>query len=296
MKLADVLSVAREELKYFRMRYLVLSDRRYLRKRFKQRLGRELNLANPTLYNDKLQWLKLHWHDPLAPSLVDKYSVREYVSEKIGEEFLNNLIAVYDRPEEIDFDRLPDSFVLKATHGSGWNIICCDKAVLDRQLARKKLRRWLRRNAYANGRSWVYKNIKPRIVCEEYLQDRKTGDLRDYKIFCFSGRPFLIQVDFSRFVNHRRNLYSPSWDLMTAQFQYPSSPNVELEKPPQLQDMLSLAAQLAEPFPHCRVDFYIVDERIIFGELTFFPESGFGRFHPQQMEVELGAALTLPGN
>ena len=294
MKLRRALTAASREVSYFRKKHFVLNERRYLANRFEKRLGRKLDLKDPVLYNDKLQWLKLYWRDPLAPKLVDKYSVREYVEATIGSEHLNELLGVYNKPDEIDFDCLPNEFVLKATHGSGWNIICRDKARLDQELARRKLRKWLRRNAFVTGRSWVYKDIQPRIVCEKFLEDVKTGELRDYKVFCFYGKPQLIQVDLARFVKHKRNLYTIDWELMACQFEYEADEEIPVEKPQQLQEMLNLAEELASPFPHVRVDFYVVDEHIVFGEMTFFPESGFGRFRPESFELYLGALLRLP--
>lgn len=151
----------------------------------------------------------------------------------------------------------------------------------------------MRRNAFADGRSWVYKEIKPRLVCEKYLEEDGSGELRDYKIFCFSGEPRLIQVDHFRRTRHKRNLYTPGWEWLDASIQYPSDESLVQQQPQQLDEMLGLARTLSSGFQHVRVDFYIVNNQIIFGEMTFFPESGFGKFSPAALEAELGGYLEL---
>ena len=166
-------------------KYLI-SDEKLVKNRFKKRLGREVDLENPIKFNDKLQWLKLNWHDSIATKCVDKYEVRKIIQEKIGKEYLNDLIGVYESIDDIDMDELPDKFVLKGTHGSGFNIICKDKCNMKWDEEFKKMKRWLRINYYLQNREWVYKDIKPRIICEKYLEEFETGELRDYKIFCFN--------------------------------------------------------------------------------------------------------------
>src|SRR5690554_3478242 len=183
-----------DKFKEFYYRH-VISDEELIRKKFKKRLGRELELDNPIMYNDKLQWLKLNWYDPVATKCADKYEVREIIKEKIGEEYLNELIGVYESVDEIDIDKLPDKFVLKGTHGSGFNIICKDKSKMNWDEEFKKMRRWLRTNYYLQNREWVYKDITPRIICEKFLaDDDEASSLTDYKVFCFNGRPTYCQV------------------------------------------------------------------------------------------------------
>jgi len=278
----------RAYFKYF------FTDREFIKKEFKRRLGREVDLDNPFKFNDKLQWLKLNWQDPLAAKCADKYAVRKVVKERIGERYLNELYGVYDSVEEIDLDTLPEQFVLKCTHGSGFNIISRDKNRMDWKREFKKLRRWMRINYYWRTREWVYKDIKPRIICERYLEEPETGELRDYKIFCFNGQPRLIQVDFSRFTDHKRNVYDLNWNLKEVEIAYPFDKNVVIEKPEKLPEMLELSKKLSAGFPHVRVDFYYYKKRIIFGELTFFRGSGMQEVKPGEFEIQMGRWLKLP--
>ena len=208
-----------DKFKEFYYRH-VISDEELIRKKFKKRLGREVDLENPIKFNDKLQWLKLNWHDPVATKCADKYEVREIIKEKIGEEYLNELIGVYESVDEINIDELPEKFVLKGTHGSGFNIICKDKNELNWDLEFKKMRRWLKNNYYLSNREWVYRDIKPRIICEKYLEEFETGELRDYKIFCFNGEPKVIEVDFDRFKNHKRNFYDLDCKFINGEIKY----------------------------------------------------------------------------
>ena len=274
--------------------YKSMPDEYIIKKRFKKRLRRELQLGDPQGYNDKLQWLKLYWHDPVAIKCADKYEVRQYVADKIGNKYLNVLYGVYESVNEINLDELPKSFVLKATHGSGFNIICKDKTVMDWPKEFRKMRRWLKRNYYWKSREWVYKDIAPRIVCEKYLEEKDAADLRDYKIFCFGGEPKLIQVDFDRFKNHRRNIYDFEWNLMDVEIKYPRDASIIINKPPNIDLLLDLSRKLSQGFPHVRVDFYLVNGQILFGELTFFHASGRGKFKPEEFELVMGEWLQLP--
>lgn len=274
----------------------VYSDERIINKRFKKRLGRSVNLDSPEKFNDKIQWLKLNWYDPLGTICADKYNVRNYVKEKIGKEYLNRLIEVYDSVKEIDINKLPKSFVLKATHGSGYNIVCKNKELMNWNQEFRKMRRWMRTNYHWRNREWVYKDIKPRIICEQYLSDIDGNPPMDYKFFCFDGKPKMIQVDFNRFSNLKRNFYDIEWNFLDVEIEYSSDKSIGLEKPENLEEMLDLSKKLSEGFPHVRVDFYNVDGKIIFGELTFFNEAGFGKFYPPEFEIELGKCLNLPKN
>ncbi|VDN46166.1 conserved protein of unknown function [Petrocella atlantisensis] len=271
-----------------------MTDEQLVKKKFRKHLEREVILDAPVKYNDKLQWLKLYWRDSKATLCADKYEVRKIIENTIGAQYLNELIAVYDKVEDIDINQLPDSFVLKGTHGSGFNIICKDKKELDWPKAQKIMRHWLKRNYHWTKREWVYKDIKPRIVCEKYLEEMDVGELRDYKIFCFNGEPKVIEVDFDRFVAHKRNIYDLDWNLLEGEIKYPRDPHYIIEKPDKLKEMLDLSRILAQGFPHVRVDFYIVEDRLYFGELTFFHESGTGAFRPEAFEIEMGNWIELP--
>ncbi|MFS0614935.1 ATP-grasp fold amidoligase family protein [Lederbergia ruris] len=272
----------------------MISDEDLIAKKFKERLGREVDFSNPVKFNDKLQWLKLNWHDTLAIKCADKYEVRWFVKERIGEEYLNEIYGVYESVDEINIDRLPNSFVLKGTHGSGYNIICKIKTEIHWGKEFKKMRRWLRENYYWQNREWVYKDIKPRIICERYLEEPGMGQLRDYKIFCFNGVPKLIEVDFDRFDKHKRNLYDLDWNLIDAEIRHPKDRHMNITRPKRLSEMLELAGILSKDFPHVRVDFYVVEDKIYFGELTFFHGSGMEKFNPIEFEIEMGNWLQLP--
>ncbi|MFW6008126.1 MAG: ATP-grasp fold amidoligase family protein [archaeon] len=271
-----------------------ISDKKLIKDRFKERLGRKVELENPIKFNDKLQWLKLNWYDPLATRCSDKYKVRKYVKEKIGEKYLNELYEVYESVAEINFTKLPRSFVLKATHGSGMNIICKDKRKINWDEEFKIMRRWLRRTYGLSKVEWVYRDIKPRIICEKYLEGENGKSPKDYKIFCFNGEPKFIEVDFDRHTSHKRNLYDRKWNFIDAEIIYPNKPNKKISKPINFDEMLRVSKILSEDFPHVRVDLYNIFGKIFFGELTFFHESGMGKFKPEEFEVEVGKWLELP--
>lgn len=270
------------------------SDEEYIRKRFRERLGRELDLKDPKKFNDKLQWLKINWYSSLAVKCADKYEVRDVVKNKIGAKYLNKLYGVYESVEEIDINSLPEQFVLKGTHGSGFNIICKDKSNKNWDEEYKKMKRWLLKNHFWSTREWVYKDIKPRIIAEKYLEQPKHGELRDYKIFCFNGEPKFIEVDIGRFKNHKRNIYDLDWNLMDVEIKYPSDKKEIIKKPHNLDKMIKLSKILSEGFPHVRVDFYYYDKQIIFGELTFFHGSGLEKISPSSFEEKMGDWLKLP--
>lgn len=284
-----------EKLKVIYYKHLI-TDEYLIKKKFKHRLGREVNLKSPATFADKQQWLKLNWYDPLATKCADKYEVREIIKEKIGEEYLNELIGVYESVDEIDIDKLPGKFVLKGTHGSGFNIICKDKSKMNWDEEFKKMRRWLRTNYYLQNREWVYKDQKPRIICEKFLaEDDGVKNLTDYKFFCFNGRPVYCQVIRGRGEVETIDFYDLDWNHMpfNGLRKFPMS-NCEFNKPKEYEKMIELATKLAEGFPFVRVDFYYVKEKIIFGELTFFPLSGIGEFTPDEWNYKIGQLIDLP--
>ncbi|AOY75608.1 ATP-grasp fold amidoligase family protein [Clostridium formicaceticum] len=284
-----------DKLKEYYYKYLI-SDVSIIKKRFKERLGREVELNNPIKYNDKLQWLKLNWHDPIATKCADKYEVREIIEERIGSEYLNELIAVYESIDDIDIDKLPEKFVLKGTHGSGFNMICADKSNINWHDKFKVMSRWFRKNYYWQNREPVYKNIKPRIICEKFLVQNGGDELRDYRFFCFNGEPKFITVDFSITDKKktRRNLYDLQWNLMDAEISYPKEMNIKVDKPEKFEEMIELSRKLSSGFSHARVDFYYIDNKIIFGEITFFHQSGMGKISPEEFEITMGNWLELP--
>ena len=275
-----------------------LPDKIFLSLGFKIRTGKRLDLQNPVSFNEKIQWLKLYDRRPEYSIMVDKYEVKKYVTERIGEKYIIPTIGIFNEFDEIDFKKLPEQFVIKCTHDSGGLVIVKDKERLNIQAAKRKITRCLNVNYYYLGREWAYKNVKPRIIIEKYIEDPSSkyseGGLFDYKIFCFDGIPKIIQVDFNRFIEHKRNLYTPDWNYINAQIEYPTDPNFIVEKPAVLDEMLSLASKLSMGIPLVRVDLYCIQNQIYFGELTLYHGSGTERFIPESFGKEMGSYIKLP--
>ncbi|MBP7051976.1 MAG: glycosyl transferase [Phycisphaerae bacterium] len=267
-------------------------DREMVCRHFAEKHGRRPNMEEPRTFNEKIAWIKLHTRDPLMVQCADKCMVREYVRNAIGDEYLIPLLGVYQHVSEIPFERLPPRFVLKATHGSGCNIICRDKASLKVTMAKRKLERWLHLNYYYFGYEWAYRDIQPRIVCEELLLDEREDVPRDYKVFCFNGEPRLIQVDVDRFSNHRQSIYDTSWVLQPFTHAYASRKEAQ-ECPQTLRLMLECSRALAKPFAFVRVDLYTIEDRVYFGEMTFYPGGAGGHILPEEYDQSIGDMLTL---
>lgn len=270
-----------------------IPDKQYIRLAYRSSIGKKLNLNNPQNYNEKLQWLKLNDRNPLYIDLVDKFQVKRYVSEIIGEKYIVPTLGVWSCFDEINFDELPNQFVLKCTHDSGGIIICKDKKNFNIIQARKKITKLLKKNYYWQGREWPYKNVKPRIIAEKYMVDESGAELKDYKLFSFDGKVKLIQVDYDRFLNHKRNLYSIKWDYIDAEIEYPTDKNHIINKPKCLDELIMLSEKLSEGFPHLRTDFYIINGKIYFGELTFYHGSGLERFRPESLGMQMGEWINL---
>lgn len=281
-----------------RGKYDSMPDREFLQMIYKARMGKELNLDNPQTFNEKLQWLKLYNRRPEYTMMADKFLVRDYIAKTLGEKYLIPLLGVWDDPDEIDFDALPDRFVLKCNHNSGLGMcICKDKSKLDLDKVRKGLRRGLKQDYYLTGREWPYKDIPRKIVCEQYMEDAKTGTLDDYKVFVFNGKALCIQVDYDRFTDHHRNFYTTNWEYMPFTTCYPTNPNHVVERPKELEKMLGLAEKIAKELnnsPFVRTDFYIVDGHLYFGEITFYHGSGYKKFIPEEWDTTLGSWISLP--
>ncbi|MBN6205755.1 hypothetical protein JYK21_04760 [Ralstonia pickettii] len=294
LKKNEVLVIVYDKFK--EIYYKSLSDEKFLEKQFEDKVGRKLDLDNPKYFNDKLQWLKLNWENSLATQCADKFEVRKFIKERIGEKYLNELYGVYNSVDEINIHKLPQSFVLKGTHGSGFNLICKNKDEIDWDVAFKSMRRWLRKKYYLQNREWVYKGIKPRIICERFLEQDGDDELRDYRFFCFNGEPKIISVDLSitNKENTRRNLYDLEWNLLDGEISYPKELSKKIEKPQSLDLMIELSKKVSAGFPHARVDFYNIGELVIFGEITFFHQSGMGKFNTLEFEMQLGENLKLP--
>lgn len=274
--------------------FRLLPDRAFLKIQYRLMTGQKLNLKNPVLFNEKIQWLKLHDRQTSFPNLADKYEVRKYIAETIGEEYLIPLLGVWDTFDEISFDSLPNQFVLKCTHDSGGVIICHDRQSFDISKAGKFFAKRLTTNYYWLGREWVYNKIKPRIIAEKLMIDESNIELKDYKLFCFAGEPQMIQVDFGRFTKHERNLYSTEWKYQHLELYYPTNPQTEIPKPACLDKMIELAQKLSANKIHVRVDFYTIRDKVYFGELTFYHGSGYEKFDPPQWDRTFGDWMELP--
>lgn len=273
-----------------------ISDKTYLKLYYKKMTGRTLDLENPRYYNEKIQWLKLYDHRPEYNIMVDKFLVKEFASNKIGYHHIIPTLGVWNHFDEIEFDKLPNSFVIKCTHDSGSVIIVKEKNNMDKKAIRNKIEKCLKRNYYRLGREWAYKDIKPRIIIEKLMINGYEDELKDYKIFNFDGKPTLIQVDFDRFKNHHRNLYTPEWEYINGTICYPSDKNKIIEKPKELSEMLYLASKLSKGYPHIRTDFYIVNGHIFFGELTLYHGSGVEKISPEELEIKMGNEIILTRN
>lgn len=286
-----------ESFSYHTKRVLasVIPDAAFVRLYYAMHLGHWPDVRTPKTFSEKIQWLKLNYRPQVLHDLVDKWAVRKYVRDRLGPEILVPVYGVYRSVEEIDFLQLPNQFVMKPTHGSGWVIMCLDKERFDWPLAKRKLRTWLRRDYYYHAREWVYKGLEPKIICEQLIAGNEGGIPNDYKVFCLGGKPRLIQVDIDRFGQHKRNIYDVEWNRVPLEILYPQA-EIDVPRPACLDEMLEAAARLAEPFPLCRVDLYVVDDRFFFGELTFFPGNGVERFRPECYDRKLGEELVLPGD
>lgn len=272
-----------------------IDDEKYLKLLYKDKFGKALNLEKPITFNEKLQWLKINDRKDIYTTMVDKYEVKKYVANIIGEEYIIPTLGIYNSFDEIDFNELPNKFVLKCTHDSGSTIICKNKSEFDIKKAEEKINRALKQNYYYGGREWPYKNVKPRIIIEQYMVDESGVELKDYKIFNFNGISKIIQVDFGRFKEHKRNFYDINWNyIKELSIQYPTDQNTIIKKPENLEKMIELAQKLSQDIPHLRTDFYSINGKIYFGELTFYHGSGFEKIIPEEWNRKLGDMLIIP--
>lgn len=264
---------------------------RYLRK-----MHRWIDFDNPKTFTEKLQWLKVYDHNELYPLIVDKHEVKAYVEEKIGKGHVIPTLKLYDHPDEIDWAELPQRFVLKCTHDSGGVAVCHDKGSFDKAHAMRRLRRHYRRNYYTHSREWPYKMIRPRIIAEQYMEDKQgDGELKDFKFFCFDGKPKMLFV-----ASNRMGKGETRFDFFDMEFNHldiinghPNSP-VPIEKPATFEQMKGIAAKLSEGLPHVRVDLYEIEGKIYFGELTLYHYSGMVPFKPAIWDETMGSWLKLP--
>ena len=274
----------------------IVPDEAYLRMMYKYRVGLSLNLKHPITFNEKLQWLKLYNRNPLYTSLVDKCEVKKYVANIIGEDYIIPTIGIWNSFDEINFDELPEQFVLKCTHDSGGVIICKNKSGFNYKNAKKVISKSLKRNYYYSTREWPYKNVIPRIIAEKYMEDKTNPIIDNWKFFCADGVPFIYYV--TKGGGHSKNMTLTYFDMDDNKLdvKHSSYPNEkgEIALPKDLQKMKDLAALLSRGMPFVRVDFYYVNGQIYFGELTFFPDSGFAKFEDQLFDEYLGDFIRVP--
>lgn len=272
------------------------ADKIYLKIFYKHKIGQTLDFNNPVMFNAKIQWLKLYNRKSIYTSMVDKIEVKNIVSKYIGEKYIIKTIGCFNRFEDINFDKLPEKFVLKTNHDSGGILICTDKRKIDFNKEKKKFNKRLKKNYYYEGREWPYKNVKPRILVEEYMADVEGKELNDYKVYVFNGKAKCIHVDYDRFTNHRRNFYDCDWNYLPFTTLYPTDPHYIIERPKKLDEMIKLAETITKNIqspPFLRVDFYIIKGNLYFGETTFYHGSGFEQFYPADWGKTLGNWLSL---
>lgn len=275
--------------------FRLIPDKLYIKIKYRLCTGKKLDLNNPQGLNEKMQWLKLYDRNPLYTNLVDKYKVREYIKNAIGEEYLIPLLGVYDSYDEIDFNSLPKEFVLKPNHTSGDIYICHDKDQIDHRKLEKDIKRWLKRKYYWIHREWPYKNVKPRIVCEKYMVDHESGDMKDYKIECFNGKATGIYVCSQRESTEGLAIdyYDINWNLIPGGVDFRSS-GILLQRPKNFNKIIEISEELSKDIPYVRIDLYEINGQVYFGEITFFPGAGFVPFKPDSFDYLLGSWLELP--
>lgn len=277
--------------------YNKLSDEKFLKKLYKLKSGQNLDLENPKTFNEKLQWLKIHDRKPIYTNYVDKYEVKKIISKAIGEEYVIPTIEVYEKFEDIDFEKLPNQFVIKCTHDSGGLVIVKDKTKLNYKKARKKINHCLRRNYYWSSREWPYKDIHPRIIIEPYMEDLKNHELIDYKIMCFDGKAKMLFTCTERFSEDglKVTFFDLEWNKLPFERKYKSS-SKKIEKPVNFQKMIEFSEKLSQEITFVRVDWYEINGKLYFGELTFYPGSGYEFFNPEEWDYKLGEWINLKNN
>jgi len=288
--------IKNKELRFKLLHYLrFIPDSTMLKLQYKIKMGRKLSLKGPKRWTEQIQWYKVHYRTPLMTQCADKYEVRKYVESKGLEHILNKLYATYNCADEVDLESLPSKFVMKTTNGSGTNILCTDKASLDIDDIKFSLKKWLKRNNYSAGREWSYKNIVPKIIVEEYLEDESDSfdGISDYKFLCFNGEAKYIIFDVDRHTNHKRNIYDTNWNFINVSTDH-SNFGDSVDKPAGIEEMLKIANILSEDFPFVRVDLYWVNGKVYFGELTFYPWTGYVQFTPDKFDFILGNHFELP--
>ena len=282
-------------MKLFRKLSRLIPDRIYLQIVYFKHFRRFINFNNPKTFNEKIQWLKLNYRNEEYTKLVDKYRVKQYITKLIGEEYVIPTLGVWNNVDDIDFKNLPEKFVLKCNNDSGGIVICKNKKDFDEAKAKSFLKERLKNNGYWYGREWPYKNVKPCIIAEKYMEDSISKDIKDYKFFCFNGSMEFFDIDIDRFIEHRANYYDRNGNFLPFGKTYcPPDYTKKIEMPKNLDKMIELAETISHNTVLSRIDFYEIDGQVYFGEITFYPGSGFSPFTDEKWDYKLGDMIDLP--
>lgn len=282
-------------MKLFRKLSRLIPDRIYLQIVYFKHFRRFINFNNPKTFNEKIQWLKLNYRNEEYTKLVDKYRVKQYITKLIGEEYVIPTLGVWNNVDDIDFKSLPEKFVLKCNNDSGGIVICKNKKDFDEAKAKSFLKERLKNNGYWYGRKWPYKNVKPCIIAEKYMEDSISKDIKDYKFFCFNGSMEFFDIDIDRFIEHRANYYDRNGNFLPFGKTYcPPDYTKKIEMPKNLDKMIELAETISHNTVLSRIDFYEIDGQVYFGEITFYPGSGFSPFTDEKWDYKLGDMIDLP--
>ena len=282
-------------MKLFRKLSRLIPDRIYLQIVYFKHFRRFINFNNPKTFNEEIQWLKLNYRNEEYTKLVDKYRVKQYITKLIGEEYVIPTLGVWNNVDDIDFKSLPEKFVLKCNNDSGGIVICKNKKDFDEAKAKSFLKERLKNNGYWYGREWPYKNVKPCIIAEKYMEDSISKDIKDYKFFCFNGSMEFFDIDIDRFIEHRANYYDRNGNFLPFGKTYcPPDYTKKIEMPKNLDKMIELAETISHNTVLSRIDFYEIDGQVYFGEITFYPGSGFSPFTDEKWDYKLGDMIDLP--
>ncbi len=271
-----------------------MSDEKYLKLCSRIFINEKLNLEEPKTFNEKMQWLKLNYTKDNYNLMVDKYEAKKYVNSIVGDEIIIPTLGLYEKVEDIDFQQLPNKFVIKCTHDSGGIVICTNKERLDTKKTAKKLISNLKKDYYRIAREWPYKNVKPRIIIEEYMEEENKQDLKDYKFFCFNGEPKFVLVCSERFSssNMKKTFFDENWNVMDVK-EGGHQIDVTIKRPVNFDKMKEIAKKLSKDMPFLRVDLYEINGKIYFGEMTFYPNAGFEKFEPEEFNRKLGDLINI---
>lgn len=275
--------------------WIIKDDELYLKTCYFFATRRILHLENPQTFTEKLQWLKLHDRNPLYTQLVDKYEVKRYITDLLGEEYVIPTYGIWERFDDINFDDLPEQFVLKCTHDSGGLVICKAKALLDMATARKKITKSLHNKFYLEGREYQYKDVKPRIIAEQYLEQENGESIKDYKVLCFNGLAKLIEYHSDRYTSHHtQDFYDINWNKTSISQGGPDSvSDYVVDAPKNLRKMIDYSELITKGMAHCRVDWYEIGKELYFSEITFYDSSGFDRMDRDEDELMLGSWINI---